>query len=537
MMIKKTGGNMKSLITIGIFLIAAISSYSSQITMEKIGHFQGAPIGNGGPIDIVDYYDNTLFVANGTNTVEQKPSLDIVKIDGLKNKEKDFKLTKRINVQKFLDKNEEVSDLTCIKVSPDGKYLAISVALNPITEKGYVVITDLEGEYIAHYKVGALPDNLAITPDSKKIIVANEGEPGEKLSVDPEGSVSIIDLTEGLKKGIVTDVKIDELLIKGELKDSLNEYIKASPHKPTYSQALEPEYVTIDEMGKFAYITFQEDSAIGKLDIENKKFLWIESMGTKDHSKEENSFVIGKNSSKFVTANVLGMYQPDGIKVINQNGETYLITANEGDARDYGKEYFVEDNYSIGKLLELGKKINVPVTEDMKNLKVSNFRGLNEKGEYDKLYSFGGRSFSIFKVETDGIKLIFDSGNQLEKITQKYLPEYFNSSNTNVKPYSRNNSKGPEPEDVEIGVIDGKTYVFIGLERIGGIVTYDITNIENPEFAGYFSGRDYSEDIKGDVGIEGLKFVSAEKSPLGKPLLITSNEISNSIGIYEIKSN
>ena len=173
----------------------------------------------------------------------------------------------------------------------------------------------------------------------------------------------------------------------------------------------------------------------------------------------------------------------------------------------------------------------------MKNLKVSNFRGLNEKGEYDKLYSFGGRSFSIFKVETDGIKLIFDSGNQLEKITQKYLPEYFNSSNTNVKPYSRNNSKGPEPEDVEIGVIDGKTYVFIGLERIGGIVTYDITNIENPEFAGYFSGRDYSEDIKGDVGIEGLKFVSAEKSPLGKPLLITSNEISNSIGIYEIKSN
>lgn len=526
---------MKLLTAVGALLIAA-TSYSSQITMEKVGHFQGAPVGNGGPIDIVDYYNNTLFIANGTNTKDQKPSLDIVKIDGLKNRVKDFNLTKRIDIQKILGSNEQVSDLTCIKVSPNGKYLALSVALTPMTEKGYIIITDLEGVYISHYKVGSLPDNLAITPDSKKIIVANEGEPGKELKVDPEGSISIVDLTNGLKDGIVTEVKIDDSLIDGELKNSLDEYILASPHKPTYSQALEPEYISVDKDGKFAYITFQEDNAIGKLDIEAKRFVWIKSMGVKDHSKEKNSFVIGKNKAEFVTADILGMYQPDGVKVINQNGNIYLITANEGDARDYGKQFFVEDSYSIGKLLESGKKINVPVTEDMKNLKVSSFRGINEKGEYDRLYSFGGRSFSIFKVEDNGLKFVFDSGNQFEKITQKYLPEYFNSSNTNTKPYSRNNSKGPEPEDVEVGIIDGKTYAFVGLERIGGVVTYDITDITDPQFAGYFSGRDYSEDIKGDVGIEGLKFVPAEKSPLGKPLLITSNEISNSVAIYEIDS-
>lgn len=39
-------------------------------------------------------------------------------------------------------------------------------------------------------------------------------------------------------------------------------------------------------------------------------------MGVKNHSKEENSFVIGKNRSKFKTANVLGMYQPAGINII-----------------------------------------------------------------------------------------------------------------------------------------------------------------------------------------------------------------------------
>ena len=168
-------------------------------------------------------------------------------------------------------------------------------------------------------------------------------------------------------------------------------------------------------------------------------------------------------------------------------------------------------------------------------LQIINYRGLNEKGEYDKLYSFGGRSFSIFKVEEKGLKLIFDSGKIIEETIKEYLPKYFNSSNTNIKAYSRNNSKGPEPEDVEIGVIDGKTYAFIGLERIGGIIAFNISNITKPEFAGYFSARDYSEDIKGDVGIEGLKFVSSEKSPTGNPLIIAANEISNSIGIYEIK--
>lgn len=525
---------MKLLISIAAFLITA-TSYSMQITMEKIGHFQGASIESGGPIDIVDYYDNTMFIANGTNTDFQKPSLDIVSIKNLKNND-NFELTKRIDIQKFFKNNEVVKDLTCVKVSPDGKFLALSVALDPTTEKGYIVITNLSGEYISHYQVSSLPDNLSITPDSKKIIIANEGEPGKGLKVDPEGSVSIIDLSKGLTNGKVTEVKIDETLIKGELKNRLDEYILAAPHKPSYSQALEPEYVSIDKDGKFAYITFQEDSAIGKLDIETKKFIWIEYMGVKDHSKDENSFVIGKNSSKFETANVFGLYQPDGIKIVNQNGNTYLITANEGDARDYGKEFFQEDNYSIGKLLESGKKINVPVTESMKNLKVSNFRGINDKGEYDSLYSFGGRSFSIFKAEKDGLNLVFDSGNQLEKITQKYLPEYFNSSNTNTKPYSRNNSKGPEPEDVEVGVINDRTYAFVGLERIGGVVTFDITDITKPEFTGYYSSRDYSEDVKGDVGIEGLKFVSAEKSPIGEPLLITSNEISNSIAIYKINS-
>lgn len=524
---------MKKSVLLGSLVLSALS-FGATLQMQKIGHFQGAESGKGGPIDMVEFYNNTLFVANGTNTATQPPSLDIVDLSGLKTGQKEFALSKRIDAKTLIPGITNILDVTCIKVSPDGKFIAMTVAANPITDRGWIVITDLSGKYLAHYTVGSLPDNLAITPDSKKILVANEGEPGKGLQIDPEGTISIIDLTKGITKGEVTEIKIQDSLIKGEVKVALDEYILASPHKPTYSQALEPEYITVDKDGKFAYVVFQEESAIGKLDIANKKFLWLDSMGYKDHSKAENAMAIGKDNPNLVTANVLGMYQPDGISLVQRGQDTYILTANEGDARDYGRDLFREDASNIGDLIKNGAVINVPVTEEMKNLRVNQYRGKNSKGEYDKLFSFGARSFSILKIEKDGVKMIFDSGKEMEEITKELLPQYFNADNKDNKAYGRNGTKGPEPEDITVGVVDGKTYAFIGLERVGGLITYDITNIEKPVYSGYFTSRDFSDKIAGDVGIEGLKFVDAKSSPTGKALILAANEISNSVAIYEV---
>ena len=81
-----------------------------------------------------------------------------------------------------------------------------------------------------------------------------------------------------------------------------------------------------------------------------------------------------------------------------------------------------------------------------------------KKEKYEALYSYGGRSFSIFDAET--MELVYDSGSEFEKITAEAFPEYFNSSNDEISYDKRSSSKGPEPETAVTGVIDDVTFLY-----------------------------------------------------------------------------
>ena len=72
-----------------------------------------------------------------------------------------------------------------------------------------------------------------------------------------------------------------------------------------------------------------------------------------------------------------------------------------------------------------------------------------------------------------------------------------------------------------VGKVDSHSYAFVGLERVGGIMIYDITNPNEPYFVKYL----YDPDNK-DISPEGITFESAEESPNGKPMLIASFELS-----------
>lgn len=225
---------------------------------------------------------------------------------------------------------------------------------------------------------------------------------------------------------------------------------------------------------------------------------------------------------------VFGLYQPDAIAAYEVDGATYYLTANEGDARDEDER--IED-------LELDPDAfpnaeELQSEENLGRLEVSTIDGDTDgDGDFDRLISYGGRSFSIRDANGN---LVFDSGDDFAQITAEDVPELFNSNGTVDSFDSRSDAKGAEPEGVVVGEVDGTPYAFVGLERTGGIMVYDISDPANSEFVQYINPIDAETGDALDLGPEGLQFIPAEDSPNGEPLLTVSNEVSGTVSVYQI---
>lgn len=249
---------------------------------------------------------------------------------------------------------------------------------------------------------------------------------------------------------------------------------------------------------------------------------------------------------------VLGMYQPDSIATFKTKAGEFYITANEGDARDY--EGFSEET-RVGSLTL--DPTAFPFGRALKNsaqlgrLRVTNATG-NADGDsdFDQLYAFGARSFSIWK--TDGT-LVFDSLDGIEQLiaADPVLQANFNANHASNTFDDRSDDKGPEPEGIAIGKIGRNTYAFVCLERISGILVLDLSDPAQPVAVQYVSNRKFAENpslpdplnpgkvvsnpAAGDLGPEGLIFIPAEQSPIRKPLLVVGNEVSGSTTVYKIE--
>ena len=132
---------------------------------------------------------------------------------------------------------------------------------------------------------------------------------------------------------------------------------------------------------------------------------------------------------------------------------------------------------------------------------------------------------------------MFDSGSDFEAKTAIYVPENFNCSNDDKSIDDRSGKKGPEAESVMVGTVGEKTYAFVGLERIGGVMVYDITDPDEASFVNYINSRDFSEDIAGDDSPEGLCFIPASDSVDGNAYLLAACEVSGTIAAYELTEN
>jgi hypothetical protein len=310
----------------------------------------------------------------------------------------------------------------------------------------------------------------------------------------------------------------------------------------TVAMDLEPEYIAVSADSETAWITCQENNAIAVLDITAGTITNIYPIGYKDHGLVENGIDPSNRDDGINIAaytNVLGMYQPDAMTAFEIGGQTYLITANEGDSRDY--DGFSEEERVKDLILDPSAFPDAAILQQdevLGRLNITTTLGEGADG-YHALYAYGARSFSIFAPDAFGLNMVFDSANQLERLTAAQLPSEFNSNNDENGSFdARSDDKGPEPEAVIVGVIDGRTYAFIGLERIGGIMVYDVTDPFAPQFIQYLNNRDFSGDAEagtaGDLGPEGVVFIAAAHSPTGQDLLAVANEVSGTTTLYTI---
>ena len=412
--------------------------------------------------------------------------------------------------------------------------LAVAVEAVDKTNPGKVVFYDINGTYLKDVQVGSLPDMLTFTPDGSKVLVANEGEPG---TIDPDGSVSIIDLSGGVNNLTQANVATADFTSFNGLEAQLRaDGVRIVPGK-TAAQDLEPEYIAIAPDGQTAYVTLQENNTVAVIDIASATVTSLQPLGFKDHSLAGNGFDASDRDGaiNINTWPVFGMYMPDAIATFSANGQTYYVTANEGDERT--------ENRSVRNLTldptVFPNAATLKLDQNLGRLSVSSIDGDTDgDGDYDQLYAYGTRSFSVWDSQGN---LVYDSGDDFEQITAQLFPANFNANHENNTFDNRSDNKGPEPEAVVIGEVGDRTYAFIGLERIGGVMVYDITNPVSPEFVQYLNNRDFSQNVQlpsaGDLGPEGLTFIAAADSPTGLPLLVVTNEISGSTTTYAIAPN
>lgn len=500
----------------------------SKLYLNKSAEFNtGFTSEEGGVAEIVKYNkDNSkVYLVNGLTKTLDIVSLTINSKNSLKRElETVFdENTDRIDFNKIVEENSssfeegfKVGDITSVTVNTDNKYVAVALQHSEYDKNGSVVLLDYDGGFITAYKCGIQPDMITYT--GKLLLTADEGEPrkGYVDASDPKGSVTVIDLSNGINNGVSKivdftsfDEKREELVNNGVL-------IKKESNP---SLDFEPEYITTDN--KYAYVSLQEANAIAKLNLETKEFESVSALGFKNHNEKGNGLdLLADDKIVIENQNVYGVYMPDGIDAFTMNGETYIATANEGDAREWAE-------YSgVGKTTINGTKV-----ETLDN---SKWDGLDAT----KTYILGGRSFSIFKASD--MSLVYDSNEQIEKnIALSEYSDYFNCSNSDLKLDSRSKKKGPEPETIIVREINNKYYAFVGLERISGVMTFDITDFlnGNVKYNGFTSSRDYSVELGGDVAPEGLDFISSELSPNEKNILIVANENSGTISFYNIEDS
>ncbi|MGO4891043.1 choice-of-anchor I family protein [Flavobacterium sp. W21_SRS_FM6] len=558
---------------------------SAGVYLELIGRAQLNPSNPLGAAEIVQFHAASKMIY-AINSAATQPTVEMIDASSLTNEAVSNPLTADNMTASPLvlptsANNIPLASPTSVAIHDD--WMAVAVPAAAKANNGFVLfyngLNATTPVFVKAVEVGNLPDMVTFNAQGNKVLTANEGEPSGDYGVDPEGSISIINLVDNVPADVAIALtfsayndKQAELEAMGmHFPNPTGRTINGKLINTTVAQDLEPEYITISN--NIAYVTLQENNGLAIVDLSDNS-LTIKGLGFKDWSKYQLDGMEDGTVSFGQYQDVYGIYMPDTIASFTWKGASFVITANEGDAREYffatlneageqdedlciaagGQDFDSDDgclafteetqarrlDYAPSSNLEMiagGDPRNSDFTaHPLGRLTVSKVLGDQDKdGTYEAIYAYGARSFTIW--DSNGMA-VFDSGDDLERITASIHGNAFNNENDENTGDGRSANKGPEPEALAVGQVGDHTYAFIGTERMSGIFVYDITNPYDTKFVDYVINRDVTEggDLMGDLGPEGMAFVAANDSPTGEPLVIIGNEISGTVAVWQVKA-
>jgi alkaline phosphatase len=385
---------------------------------------------------------------------------------------------------------------------------------------GVVALFQMDGTPLGTIEVGNLPDMVTFTPDGSKILVAGEGEPTD--SSDPAGTIGIIDISNGVANAQTT--LLDFTAFDGQEQALFAQSVLLEPGK-SVSEDLEPEYITVLPDGNTAWVSLQEANAYAVVDLTTNSITAIRSFGLIDRSQPgfELDPSNRDNAINLQTFdNLFGMRQPDAITSMQINGQTYVFTANEGDARDHTEDRVKDltldpSAFPNADLLQQN--------ENLGRLKIRTDIGDTDgDGDHDQLFHYGARSFTVYDVDGN---VVYDSGSTFSRLIAEIRPDLFNHDDRDFD--DRSDDKGVEPEAIAVGMVDDRPLLFVGLERDSGVFVFDVSDPANPAYVNYING-----DLHGNISPETIAFIPAADSTSGKAQILIAYEGDGNTAVYDV---
>jgi hypothetical protein len=530
---------------------AVLSSEASYAQISLLSNFS-ANFGNGtsaGEIVGFDKVSKNLFVTSSSSAAYQ------INIFDLSNPSSAVGVG-AIDFSSSFGSKADMSALSSVAInSAKGFGVASLIPTANTTTLGKVGFFDLSSRTsLGTIDVGYHPDSVSFSPDGSKLIVVNEGEFNASSATNAPGSISVIDvsginsgnlanllsltpvtrdfssanLASGVSLSGIRNSNLAAVGTSGTFISSVPDFTQAANQNPN---AIEPEYASV--IGDKVYVSLQDNNAIGEYDLTQNLWTKVTNLGTITQTIDATD----TGSTISITQTVKGLPMPDMLATYSKNGKTYVVTANEGDARvddrDVSRFGDIAGDDSMNTILDGNyptSNTGVRANAQLGRLNVSRIDGDTDgNGRIDEIRMLGTRSITIWEVTGAGLQQVYDSGS--------YFETYIRDNDPTGWVDSRSDDKGPEPEGLTLGEIDGKTFAFIGMERNNGIFMFDITDPNAPSFFGYTRTSDGSNT---PLRPEGMSFISAADSPNGQNLLIVGYEgdgtlaSSERIGVYSV---